>query len=142
MAPSVDPNSSQHVLELLKLTNQARADHSLRALVRHESLDLAAQWMAQDMAVGSYIEHEDRESRDQYQRAVDFGFPAQSEIDENLYFQLSTDASVVIEEWLSVNEQRAKILRAGWVYVGIGESGGYWSVLYGRINHTDKSSWR
>lgn len=127
----VEPNYSRDAKTLLVLTNQARAEHGLGALLRRDSLDLAAQWMAKDMWLGKHINHEDRKGRTAIQRAVHYGFPPPCVVGENLFKGYPTTPQRVLDSWMSSPDHRDNILNGDFMYAGVGELLGNYVTVYG-----------
>lgn len=119
--------------DVLGLTNAHRSDLGLDPVTASTTLTAAAQWKAAHMANFQYMEHDDPDGRDWYQRLKDCGYT--SGAGENIAYGYKTP-QVVFDAWLSSDGHRRNIedpdFKAIGVGAAIGQSGRvYWAQDFG-----------
>jgi len=96
----------QRVLDLI---NEERARNGLGPLVATQTLDAAADWMAQDIATMAELSHTDTLGRDLRTRLNAFDYPSNSTIRENIAAGYS-GADEVVQAWIDSPGHYANIL--------------------------------
>lgn len=126
--------------EILKLTNEFRAQNGLAPLKLNSELNTAAQRHSQDMAVGDYFSHTGKNGSQPWDRAKAAGYEARS-MGENIAAGQTT-AKAVVEAWKNSPGHRANLLNSKFTELGVGyynltnDTGSvnynrYWTQLFG-----------
>jgi len=108
-------DTEQRVLDLI---NEERARNGLPALVATQTLDAAADWMAQDIATMSQLSHTDTLGRGLRDRFNAFGYPSNSAIRENIAAGYS-GADAVVQAWIDSPGHYANILATDIQAIGV-----------------------
>jgi uncharacterized protein YkwD len=132
--PGWPPDNSAQSAEVLRLVNEHRATLGLMSLTPSVSLEKAADWKAQDMAVRAYLSHSDTDGRSFFTRVADCGY-AYPSVGENIAFGYQSPQSVVTA-WLNSPGHRANIEHGGFLATGLGSvqnTNGtwYWAQVFG-----------
>ena len=119
--------------DVLRLTNAHRASIGLGAVSTSATLTAAAEWKAAHMAHLGYMEHDDPDGRDWYQRLNDCGYTHGAA--ENIAYGYKT-AAKVFEGWLNSPGHRKNIEDPDYEAIGIGaavndEGRPYWVQDFG-----------
>lgn len=114
---------------MLELHNDYRADAGLQPLSASPSLNRAAAWKSQDPS-GSVanLSHTDSLGRNPSERAQDCGYPGRAA--ENIAAGFGS-ADAAFQAWLGSTGHRQNILTPHYRAIGIGVSGGSWTVKFG-----------
>lgn len=120
--------AEQNVVELL---NAYRQQNGLSPVKASPGLSQAAAWITEDMTAKKYFNHFEPGGRSPFQRAVDCGYPSQN-IGENLAISGSGGGAMTL--WKGSAGHNANMLMSRWVVVGIGQAGGYWSMVLGAVD--------
>ena len=105
--------TEQRVLDLI---NDERARNGLGPLVATQTLDAAADWMAQDIVTN--FSHTDTLGRGLRDRLNAFDYPSNSAIRENIAAGYS-DADTVVQAWIDSPGHYANILAADVQAIGV-----------------------
>lgn len=134
-AAAVDPVE----LAFLSLINQYRDSKGLGALEINSKLQAAAEWMSQDMADKNYFSHTDSLGREFWKRLLDFGYPENTFMGENIAAGYAT-AQAVFDGWKNSPGHNANMLGANYKVIGIGAYfrsgstyGWYWTTDFGSV---------
>jgi uncharacterized protein YkwD len=119
--------------EMLQLLNNARTAAGLAPLKPSPSLNRAAAWMSEDMARRRLLTHTDSLGR-QLSRLNDCGYP-RAATGENVA-ATGPSAASTFAAWMASPGHRANMMSengitASFRVVGIGYSGGYWTMDFG-----------
>jgi|GEM_PF-662259 len=143
--PAPDPgDSSPHndfVQEVLRLTNEFRAQNGLDPLVVDRNLVEAAQEHSESMALQDFFSHTGQDGSRPWDRAQDAGYES-GFVGENIAAGYRTPEQVV-EGWKSSPGHRANMLNADYNEIGIGyeflenDTGNvnynsYWTQVFGK----------
>lgn len=114
---------------MLELHNDYRADAGLQPLAAAPSLNRAAAWKSEDPS-GSVanLSHTDSLGRNPPERAQDCGYPGRAA--ENIAAGFGS-ADAAFQAWLGSTGHRQNILTPHYRAIGIGVSGGSWTVKFG-----------
>lgn len=121
--------AEQNVVELL---NAHRQQNGLAPVKVSPALSRDAAWMAEDMTAKGYFNHFEPGGRTPFQRAVDCGYPSQN-IGENLAISSSGGGAMTLWK-TSPYGHNENMLKPQWKVVGIGQAGGYWSMVLGAVD--------
>ena len=108
-------DTEQRVLDLI---NDERARNGLGPLVATQTLDAAADWMAQDIATMPQLSHTDTLGRGLRDRLNAFDYPSNSAIRENIAAGYS-GAEAVVQAWIDSPGHYANILATDIQAIGI-----------------------
>ena len=116
---------------LLPLINEYRAQNGLQPVQISPTLTLAASWKARDMYAHNYLSHTDSLGRGWYQIAADCGYPYASLVNvAEIAASGYSTATSVLKAWEASPGHNAMLLWSDFRAVGIGNVGGYWSVIF------------
>ena len=104
--------------QVLDLINEERARNGLGPLVPTQTLDAAADWMAQDIATMAQLSHTDTLGRGLRDRLNAFDYPSNSSIRENIAAGYS-GAEAVVQAWIDSPGHYANILATDAQAIGI-----------------------
>jgi uncharacterized protein YkwD len=104
--------------QILVLINEERARNGLGPLVATQTLDAAADWMAQDIATMAQLSHTDTLGRSLRDRLNAFDYPSNSAIRENIAAGYS-GADTVVQAWIDSPGHHANILATDIQAIGI-----------------------
>jgi serralysin len=136
------------ISEVLRLTNEFRAQNGLAALKSNVELQATAQGHSQDMAVADYFSHTGKDGSAPWDRAKRVGYAANS-MGENIAAGQTTPQSVV-QGWIDSPGHRENMLNRSYTELGVGyfllenDTGSvnynhYWTQNFGS-GDTDPSS--
>lgn len=108
-------DTEQRVLDLI---NEERALNGLGPLVATQTLDAAADWMAQDISTMAQLSHTDTLGRGLRDRLNAFDYPSNSGIRENIAAGYS-GADAVVQAWIDSPGHYANILATDIQAIGI-----------------------
>lgn len=108
-------DTEQRILDLI---NDERALNGLGPLVATQTLDAAADWMAQDIATMAQLSHTDTLGRGLRDRLNAFDYPSNSSIRENIAAGYS-GADAVVEAWFDSPGHYANIIATDIQAIGI-----------------------
>jgi uncharacterized protein YkwD len=108
-------DTEQRILDMI---NEERALNGLPALVATQTLDAAADWMAQDIATMAQLSHTDTLGRGLRDRLNAFDYPSNSAIRENIAAGYS-GADAVVQAWFDSPGHYANILATDVQAIGI-----------------------
>ena len=108
-------DTEQRILDLI---NDERARNGLGPLVATQTLDAAADWMAQDIATMAQLSHTDTLGRGLRDRLNAFDYPSNSAIRENIAAGYS-GADTVVQGWIDSPGHHANILATDIQAIGI-----------------------
>lgn len=128
------------ISEVLRLTNEFRAQNSLPALKSNAELQATAQGHSQDMAVADYFSHTGKDGSAPWDRAKRVGYAANS-MGENIAAGQTTAQSVV-QGWIDSPGHRANLINRSYTELGVGyfllenDTGSvnynhYWTQVFG-----------
>jgi len=118
--------------EVLRLTNQFRAENGLKALKFNAELNETAQGHSQDMALKDFFSHTGKNGSKAWDRARSNGYTARS-MGENIAAGQRTPESVV-NAWINSPGHRKNLLNSSYTEMGVG----YFNLSNdtGKINYT------
>lgn len=105
-------------IEIYNLTNAYRAEHNLPSLTLDPELNKAALWHAEEMAMGDFMGHRDRQGRYPVQRVKQMCSYGSTWIGENVAAGYVT-AEEVFRGWLN-SPGHKKNIEGDWRDTGIG----------------------
>ncbi len=120
---------SKAELEVLTLLNGYREMMGLRILEIEEHLVMSARWHSTDMRDNQYFAHIDKEGRGPRDRAMEMQYEPVG-VGENCAAGIEEPARVHWGFYYSSGHHRNMLMR-GWVHVGIGMAGNYWTQDFG-----------
>jgi uncharacterized protein YkwD len=97
--------------------NTIRARRGLRRLASSPALTRSAHWKSLQMAHNRYLAHSDLGRRDFVTRIHDCGYPAGTNVGENIGYGYTPKG--VLAAWMSSPEHRQNILDPRWVATGV-----------------------
>ncbi|MEY9213313.1 CAP domain-containing protein [Thermobifida halotolerans] len=115
--------------QVFDLVNEERADAGCPPVHADERLTAAAQLHSEDMDRNNYISHTSLDGRSPADRADAQGYHAWS--GENVAKGQRT-AEQVMDDWMNSPGHRRNILNCGNRALGVGESNGAWTQMFGR----------
>lgn len=107
--------------EVVALTNAERAKVGCGALVRHESLDKAAQGHSADMAEKNYFSHTGQDGSSPFDRIARAGYPKNTGQAENIAAGYATPSEVVVG-WMNSAGHKKNMLNCSYKSIGVGYS--------------------
>ncbi len=122
-------------LEVLRLTNAARAAHGCRALRWNAALGSAAAAHSADMRDRNYFDHNTLDGRSPFDRIRATGYTYRA-AGENIAAGQPT-AAAVMNSWMNSPGHRANILNCDYTELGVGVARGgsgygiYWTQVFG-----------
>ncbi|GAA3755475.1 uncharacterized protein YkwD [Spinactinospora alkalitolerans] len=124
-----DGGASALAAQVVDLTNAERADAGCAPLRIEERLVTASRSHSDDMAARDYMAHESPEGEGPGERAAEAGYDAWS--GENVAAGYSS-AEAVMEGWMNSPGHRRNILDCDSRAIGVAETDGYWTQMFGR----------
>lgn len=137
------PGYAQFEAEVIRLTNQERANHGLAPLSYNADLAATALLHTLDMAEHRMISHTGSDGSDLKTRFARGTYRYYTMIGENLAMGYTTPEAVV-QGWMTSPGHRANLLRTGYREIGVGyieakvyttdgglANGGYWTQHFG-----------
>lgn len=115
--PTARANVSQPTLDLVYLTNQARLEQHLHALVVNQQLVEAAKLKAEDMFAKNYFDHDTPDGKKPWDFIETTGYPY-TFAGENLAINYG-DAKTEFEAWMDSPSHRENILFPDYQEIGI-----------------------
>jgi uncharacterized protein YkwD len=109
--------------------NAFRAQHGLGGLREDGALTRAAQAYAQDMATHGYFSHTGRDGSTVLTRARGAGCNGQGYFAENIAWGQDS-ANDAFQGWAASSGHRANMLGRNYGAYGLGQSGGYWVLVF------------
>lgn len=128
------PQISSSVLafenEVIRLVNEQRAKHGLKALSTNWELSRVARYKSQDMVDHRYFSHTSPTYGTPFQMIKDFGLSYRT-AGENIAYGQQTPRSVV-DSWMNSSGHRANILNTSYTQIGVGyvSHGHYWTQMF------------
>ncbi len=116
--------------QVLKLTNQERANAGCSALKLNSKLNAAAQSHSDDMAAKKYFSHDSQDGRSPFDRMSDAGYKFGAAA-ENIA-QGYGDAEAVVKGWMNSEGHKANILNCTYTEMGLGWDNNYWTQTFGK----------
>lgn len=127
--------------EVLRLTNQFRAENGLSALVLDKNLDETAEKHSKDMAMQDYFSHTGKDGSKPWDRAREEGYESGT-VGENIAAGYRS-AKAVVDGWIASPGHRANMLNSNYNEIGIGHYylandtgsvnyGHYWTQVFGK----------
>ncbi len=137
--------SSEFAQEVLRLTNEFRAEHDLSPLTMNEALTITAQKYSQLMAEEDFFSHIGEDGSTPWDRAAAEGYTARA-MGENIAAGQHTPEEVV-QGWIESASHRQNLLNPNYTELGVGyfvlendtgqvNYGRYWTQLFGSGNLT------
>lgn len=137
---SAPMTNSEFINQVVRLTNQVRADNGLAPLVLNGQLASAAQDHSQDMAQEDFFGHTGSDGSSVAERVLEEGYNY-TRVGENVAGGQTTPAAVV-EAWMNSAGHRANILNGNYQEMGVGyyllsnDTGNinyqhYWTQVFG-----------
>ncbi len=138
---TVDASIDTQEQEFLRLINQYRQQNGRGALKLSTTLNRAAAWKSQDMAINGYVAHDDTPiSRTWLQRIRDCGYGYNAWIGENIAVG-NGDAAATFEQWRGSPGHNDNMLGSNYTAIGIGRAynadsqyGWYWTTEFGSVS--------
>jgi uncharacterized protein YkwD len=135
------PSNNDFIQQVLKLTNDFRAENNLKPLTLNQELANAAQSHSQNMASQDFFNHTGKDGSSPGDRTQDAGYNSAA-ISENIAAGQTTPQAVV-ESWKNSPGHRANILNPNSTEIGIGyfylkdDTGSvnynhYWTQVFGQ----------
>jgi uncharacterized protein YkwD len=115
-----DPNKAIDI-GVLSVINTERTARGLGAVSGNEVLQIAAQWMAEDMAAHHTLDHTDSRHRSVANRLQDFGYEYPRLLAENIAEGQET-ATAVVNSWMHSPPHRANLLHPEVRQAGVGHA--------------------
>jgi uncharacterized protein YkwD len=122
----------------VRMINQFRARHGLRALRIDRRLTAAANWMARDMGQRRYFSHTDSRRRDAFRRIASFGYPTNGTWRGENIAAGNAAAGPTYRQWLNSPPHKANWLKANYRAIGVARVrvpgspyGWYWVTDFG-----------
>lgn len=109
--------------------NAYRAQHGLGALRADPELTRAAQAYAEDMAAHDYFSHEGRDGSTVLTRARAAGCQGRGYLAENIAWG-QRSAQSAFNGWIASAGHRRNMLGANYGAFGLGQSQGYWVLIF------------
>lgn len=128
--PLQDTGVRSYEEEVIRLTNQKRAQNGLPALKANWELSRIARYKSQDMHDKNYFSHTSPTYGSPFDMMKKFGI-SYSSAGENIAKGQSTPAQVV-EAWMNSPGHRANILNRSYTEIGVGyvSDGKYWTQMF------------
>ena len=116
---------------LVDLVNAYRAQNGRPLVAVSPNLSRAAAFISEDMTAQGYFNHFEPSGRSPFQRAVDCGYASQN-VGEVLAISGSPSGALAL--WKTSQGHNDIILKSDWKVVGVGQSGGYWALVFGKAD--------
>ncbi len=128
--PTTDSSVTSYEKEVVRLVNEQRAKHGLKALTYDWELSRVARYKSQDMKDNGYFSHTSPTYGSPFQMMKSFGISYRS-AGENIAKGQATPAAVV-NAWMNSSGHRANILNSSFTHIGVGyvSSGRYWTQMF------------
>lgn len=128
--PRLDQGVLAYEAEVVRLTNEARAQYGLKPLTVNWELSRVARYKSQDMVDRHYFNHTSPTYGSPFQMMKAFGVTYRS-AGENIAYGYRTPKAVV-DGWMNSPGHRANILNAGFTQIGVGyvAQGNYWTQMF------------
>jgi uncharacterized protein YkwD len=107
-----------------------RAEHGLGSLSWNSQLAAAAKAHSDDMSANRFMSHTGSDGSLPWDRAIAHGY-SYSFVGENVAWGYRS-AGTVFDAWMNSPGHRANILRPEFTEIGIGITGTFWTVKFGR----------
>ena len=116
--------------EVIRLVNDQRAKHGLKALSANWELSRVARYKSQDMVDNRYFSHTSPTYGTPFQMIRAFGLTYRTAGENIAYGQRTPQA--VVSAWMNSSGHRANILNASYTQIGVGyvSSGHYWTQMF------------
>lgn len=114
---------------LLIFVNESRLAEGLSGLTLNDALTKAALAHSADMEINNYFEHIGLDGSRFWERTSDAGYTG-SPAAENIAIGQS-NAAAVHTSWMNSDGHRANILNSRITEMGLGNSGRYWTQIFG-----------
>lgn len=128
--PTVDSSVTSFESEVVRLVNEERAKHGLKALTSDWQLSRVARIKSQDMKDNGYFSHTSPVYGSPFDMMKSFGI-SYKRAGENIAKGQATPQSVV-KAWMNSSGHRANILNSSYTHIGVGyvKSGNYWTQMF------------
>lgn len=128
--PQLDENLLAYEAEVVRLTNEVRAQYGLKALKTNWELSRVARYKSQDMVDKRYFSHTSPTYGSPFDMMRAFGITYRS-AGENIAYGYRTPQAVV-DGWMNSPGHRANILNASYSQIGVGyvAQGNYWTQMF------------
>ena len=128
--PLPDQGTRTFEQEVIRLTNQRRAQHGLKPLAEDWELSRVASYKSKDMHDKRYFSHQSPTYGSPFDMMKQFGINYRA-AGENIAMGYSS-AAAVVEGWMNSPGHRANILNASFTHIGVGyyASGHYWTQMF------------
>ena len=128
--PTLDSKVTSYEQEVIRLVNEIRVQHGLKALPYDWELSRVARYKSQDMKDNNYFAHNSPVYGTPFQMIKNFGLTYRS-AGENIAKGYSSPQAVV-NGWMNSSGHRANILNANYTHIGVGyvASGNYWTQMF------------
>ena len=128
--PTTDSSVLRYEKEVVRLVNEERAKHVLKALTYDWELSRVARIKSQDMKDNKYFSHTSPTYGSPFQMMKSFGITYRS-AGENIARGQATPQAVV-NAWMNSSGHRANILNSSFTHIGVGyvAGGKYWTQLF------------
>jgi uncharacterized protein YkwD len=129
---NADLAQSVEEVAFLTLLNNYRAQNGLVAVAKSPTLTKAASWKSRDMYANHYLSHTDSLGRGAYILTADCGYPYWNLVNVGEIAAAGFySANSVFEAWKASDGHNRLMLWPDFRAVGIGNTAGYWSVIFG-----------
>lgn len=132
-----DAERARETAAFLTLLNRYRRKQGLAPLAADRTLQIAAQWMSEDMAGQDYVGHTDSQGRDPFQRLAAFGYTYNTYKAENVAAGHAT-AEEAFRSWQASPTHNENMLNPHFKFIGVGfayrkqsKFGWYWATAFG-----------
>lgn len=102
------------------LINDERHDRGKKKLRQRDSLEAAAQFHANDMAINGYFSHDGPDGSSSFDRAVAFGYRGDGVGEVIAGGDPGFTASAAVDEWMSSGIHRRVLLARSFRHIGVG----------------------
>lgn len=128
--PTTDSSVLSYEKEVVRLVNEERAKHGLKALTYDWELSRVARIKSQDMKDNKYFSHTSPSYGSPFQMMKSFGITYRS-AGENIARGQATPQAVV-NAWMNSSGHRANILNSSFTHIGVGyvANGRYWTQMF------------
>ena len=128
--PTTDTTVTSYEQEVIRLVNEIRAQHGLKALTYDWQLARVARYKSQDMKDNKYFSHTSPVYGSPFQMMKSFGITYRSAGENIARGQRSPQA--VVDAWMNSSGHRANILNSSFTHIGVGyvASGNYWTQMF------------
>ena len=128
--PEVNSSVLSFENEVIRLVNEIRLQHGLKALTANWELSRVARYKSQDMVDNRYFSHTSPTYGSPYQMIRAFGLSFRTAGENIAYGQRTPQA--VVNAWMNSSGHRANILSTSYTQIGVGyvASGHYWTQMF------------